>query len=156
MWDRLGETDRATFVQNAPTWLDEARDPAGLWLDAATLAASDVPLLLTHGTESPPAFGAVTDKLKLLAPGVQAQPFDGAGHAPQRTHPEAHVADISSAAARSRRLRRARRWRPVSCVLVCSAGAEQDAATNRWRTPNRPAPAAAPPIPRHGSQLMPC
>lgn len=92
MWDRLGATERETFVLNAPTWLDESRDPAGLWLDPAALAASDVPLLLTYGTESPPAFGAVVDKLKLLAPSAQVRAFDGAGHVPQRTHPEALVA----------------------------------------------------------------
>lgn len=92
MWDRLGDTDRETFVQNAPTWLDESRDPAGLSLDAAALAASDLPLLLTYGTESKAAFGAVVDELAILAPAVEVRAIDGAGHVPQRTHPEALVA----------------------------------------------------------------
>ena len=94
MWDRLGEAERETFVHNAPTWLDESRDQAGLSLDAAALAASRVPLLLTYGTESKAAFGAVVSELAIGAPAVEVRAIDGAGHVPQRTNPEALLAAL--------------------------------------------------------------
>ncbi|MGH8776084.1 MAG: alpha/beta fold hydrolase [Jiangellaceae bacterium] len=92
-WDRLPDAEQEIFVRNAPTFLDECRDPAGLSLDVTALAASAVPMLLTRGTESPAAFRAVIDGLAALAPHAEVRVLDGAGHVTHWTHP----ADLVSA-----------------------------------------------------------
>jgi hypothetical protein len=42
------------FIRNAPTFLDEARDPDGQRLDLDRLRRFDRPALLTKGSASPP------------------------------------------------------------------------------------------------------
>ena len=55
-WDRLPEAFRSVLEANAPTYLDELADQTALSVDTAALATTSVPLLLTHGTESPDCF----------------------------------------------------------------------------------------------------
>ncbi|HEX7277000.1 MAG TPA: alpha/beta hydrolase [Acidimicrobiales bacterium] len=87
-WGRLPESFRAVLEANAPTYLDELRDPTALTIDATALAATTVPLLLTHGTESPALFPAVIAKLASLVPEAEVDVYAGAGHLPHATHPE--------------------------------------------------------------------
>jgi hypothetical protein len=55
-WDILPQSIRETFIQNAPTFLDETNDSEGLTLLLSSLRAFDRPALVTIGTDSPPFF----------------------------------------------------------------------------------------------------
>ena len=70
-WEQLPDPFRAILEANAPTFLDEARDPTSGSIDAAALAATTVPLLLTSGSESPSFFSAMIGELALLVPTAQ-------------------------------------------------------------------------------------
>jgi pimeloyl-ACP methyl ester carboxylesterase len=97
-WEReLPPEMRAIFVRNAPTYLDELQDPEQLRIDEDALAQLEVPVRLTQGSESPPTFAAVIDRLVELIPDAGRQTIDGAGHAPQLTHPERYVELVSAA-----------------------------------------------------------
>src|SRR5688572_20332986 len=52
-WELLPEQIREIFVNNAPAFAAEQRDPAWADLDIAAIAAAGHPLLLTRGTTSP-------------------------------------------------------------------------------------------------------
>ncbi|MGH9184781.1 MAG: alpha/beta fold hydrolase, partial [Acidimicrobiales bacterium] len=93
-WHRLPEPFRAVLEANAPTYLDEMADQTALSIDNAALAATTVPLLLTHGTESPPLFPAVIDELAKLVPAAQVEVLEGAGHIPHATHPDGWTARL--------------------------------------------------------------
>jgi pimeloyl-ACP methyl ester carboxylesterase len=95
-WEALPDALRHTFVRNAPTFLDEQRDPNWSSLDVDALAASPVPIQLTHGGTSRPAFRAVIEALgdRLGAAAVVELP--AAGHVPHATHPD-QLADLLGA-----------------------------------------------------------
>jgi len=93
-WDQLPEQLRAVLAANAPTFLDELADPTALSIDAATLATTTVPLLLTHGTESPGLFPAAIAELVKLVPAARVEMLEGAGHIPHATHPEEWTAHL--------------------------------------------------------------
>ena len=84
----------AVVEANAPTFLDETRDPTSGSVDAAALAATTVPLLFSLGSESPGMFAAVIGELAVLVPGARVATIDGAGHIPHATHPELWVATL--------------------------------------------------------------
>ena len=88
-WAQLPSGQRATFVQNALTWLDEMRDPDALGLDLEQLRAYQGPVLLTQGDQSPPMFAPILDLIQGALPQSARQTFAGAGHVPQLTHPQA-------------------------------------------------------------------
>jgi pimeloyl-ACP methyl ester carboxylesterase len=88
-WDRLPEAFRAVLEANAQTFLDEVADETAWSVDTAALAANDVPLLLTHGTESPALFPATVAEVAKLVPEARVEVLAGAGHIPHATHPEA-------------------------------------------------------------------
>ena len=93
-WEQLPEPFRAVLVHNAPTYLDEIRDPTGSSIDAMALAQTTVPVLLTRGTESPALFPAVIAELAVLIPTARVEVLAGAGHIPQVTHPDDWVASL--------------------------------------------------------------
>ena len=100
VWDdRLPPDVRAAFVDNAPTFLDELRDPDQQAIDVAALRDLPVPVHLTEGSESPPHFGRVLDRLGTLIPQVTREVIAGAGHAPQSTTPAAYVERVRRALA---------------------------------------------------------
>ena len=82
---------RAVFVQNAPTFLDELQDPNQLDVDRGALARLEIPVRLTEGSESPPAFPRVIDRLAKLIPRVTRETIDGAAHVPQLSTPERYL-----------------------------------------------------------------
>lgn len=86
MWEQLPDAFRSVLEANAPTYLDELADETALSIDPAALASADVPLLLTHGTESPALFPAVIAELAQLVPEARVEVLDGAGHIPHTTH----------------------------------------------------------------------
>lgn len=92
-WDgRLPPDVREMFVRNAPTFLDELRDPDQLSIDEHALASLGVPVRLTAGSASPPVFARVIDRLADLIPVAGREAFEGAGHAIQSTMPDVWVA----------------------------------------------------------------
>jgi pimeloyl-ACP methyl ester carboxylesterase len=91
-WDNeLPPESRAIFVQNAPTFLDELRGPNPLNINEEAISRLQVPVHLTNGSESPPIFARVTDRLMELIPRVTRETIEGAAHVPQLTTPERYV-----------------------------------------------------------------
>ena len=93
-WAQLPEPFRAVLEANATTYLDELADPTTGSIDAAALATTTVPVLLTHGTESPGLFPAVIAELVKLVPTARVEVLEGAGHIPHATHPEEWIARL--------------------------------------------------------------
>ncbi len=93
-WEQLPDTFRATLEANADTFLDETRDPTSGSIDAAALAATTVPLLLTSGAESPNLFTAVIGELAMLVPTARVATIPGAGHVPHSSHPDQWIATL--------------------------------------------------------------
>jgi pimeloyl-ACP methyl ester carboxylesterase len=82
---------RAMFVHNAPTYLDELEDPEQLSIDQGALARLQVPVRLTEGSESPPVFPLVIDRLIEVIPAVTRETIEGAAHVPPLQAPERYV-----------------------------------------------------------------
>jgi pimeloyl-ACP methyl ester carboxylesterase len=95
-WDQLPPQARETFIANAPTWLDEMRDPDFLNLDLATLKSFDRPTLVTKGDRSPPMFSPIADRVADAISTASRHTFTGAGHVPHMTHPDDYVQRVSS------------------------------------------------------------
>lgn len=102
-WRQLPPPLRAVLEANAPTFLDELADETALSIDTAALATTTVPLLLTHGTESPRLFPPVIGELARLVPTAQVEVLEGAGHIPHATHPEAWASVLTGFHERRRR-----------------------------------------------------
>lgn len=100
-WARLPDGMRRTFIQNAPTYLDEQKDPDARTIDGAALARYRGPVLLTSGDRSPPLFRPVLTRLAELLPQAEQVVYAGAGHIPHVTHPEAFVHDVMAFMSRS-------------------------------------------------------
>jgi pimeloyl-ACP methyl ester carboxylesterase len=83
---------KRTMVANAPTFLDEERDPDIASLDVAKLANVTAPTLLTVGDATDPAFSVVVARLAELLPHAELVTLAGAGHVPHRTHPTEYAA----------------------------------------------------------------
>ncbi|MFI2431293.1 alpha/beta fold hydrolase [Streptomyces sp. NPDC018693] len=90
-WARMPDRMRRTFVGNAPTYLDEGRDPRADTVDQAALARYRGPVLLTSGDRSPPWFRPVVTRLAELLPQAEHVVYPGAGHIPHVTHPAAFL-----------------------------------------------------------------
>jgi pimeloyl-ACP methyl ester carboxylesterase len=90
-WQQLPVSVQQKFIYNAPTFYDETQDPESLQLDTNKLSHFNKPVLLTHGTESPPFFVAVMDKLAEAIPGAKRMVFEGAGHVPHVSHPKQYI-----------------------------------------------------------------
>lgn len=90
-WDQLPPPVQQTFLANAPTFLDEHRDPHWADLDLPRLAAYTGPALLTSGTAGLPWFAPITARLVEALPQAATHTFEGAGHIPHVTHPEAYA-----------------------------------------------------------------
>jgi pimeloyl-ACP methyl ester carboxylesterase len=96
-WDTmLPDIAKQTLINNAPTFLDETRDPEILGVDLEALSLFDRPVLLSGGSESPPFFAAVLDRLQATLPRATRKTFAGAGHIPHVTHPQDYAAASAS------------------------------------------------------------
>jgi len=82
---------RAIMIQNAPTFLDELQDPSQLRVDEDALARLDFGVRLTEGSESPPIFPAVIDRLVELIPRATRERITEAAHVPHLTAPERYI-----------------------------------------------------------------
>lgn len=91
-WDnQLPAEVKATMIRNAPTFLDEIRDPTQLTIDEDSLAGLAVPVRLTQGSESPPLFPRVIDRLEPLIPHVVRETIPGVAHVPHLTDAAVYV-----------------------------------------------------------------
>lgn len=99
-WSELPQATRDTFVYNAPTWLDEIRDPEALEIDLSGLRDFTSPALLTIGDQSPPFFARVVDRVAAALPQAEVGIYRGAGHVPHLSHPEEYVRLVSEFIAR--------------------------------------------------------
>jgi pimeloyl-ACP methyl ester carboxylesterase len=105
-WKLLPPAFQQTFIRNAPTWLDEVRDPefAGIAaarpnltpFDPAPVRRFTAPVLITKGEQSPPHFPPVVDRLARAFPNGEVLTFKGAGHLPQFTHPDDFVRTVTA------------------------------------------------------------
>jgi pimeloyl-ACP methyl ester carboxylesterase len=95
-WDKLPQARQATFVNNAPTFLDELQDPKVAIVDLDALGRFDRPTLLTRGEHSPPFFPAVVGKIARAMPSAAEFVFRGAAHVPHVSHPAEFVDQVSS------------------------------------------------------------
>ena len=93
-WAQLAPDLQQTFITNAPTFLDEARDPEQLTFDLASIRAFSRPALLTTGDQSPPTFAPVIAMVADVLPNVSVVALPGAGHIPHATNPEGYVEAI--------------------------------------------------------------
>jgi pimeloyl-ACP methyl ester carboxylesterase len=87
MWPKLPDALRKTFLFNAPTFLDETRDPGGFDLDLGALGRFNRPALVTDGDASPPFFRAIVERVAAAMPSATRFTFAGAGHVPHLSHP---------------------------------------------------------------------
>jgi pimeloyl-ACP methyl ester carboxylesterase len=84
-WAFLPPPARDAFITNAPTFAEERRDPDSATIDVEALAASRVPVLITHGHDGDPVFRAVADHIAAAVPSTTVKELLG-GHAPHITH----------------------------------------------------------------------
>ncbi|HLO80012.1 MAG TPA: alpha/beta hydrolase [Chitinophagaceae bacterium] len=95
-WQQMPVQSQQNFIFNAPTFLDETKDPENLNIDLIKLSPFNKPTLLTQGTESPPFFKMVLDQLAKAIPAAQRKTIIGAGHVPHISHPKEYVDMIKS------------------------------------------------------------
>lgn len=95
-WAGLPLETRRTMIGNAPTFLDETRDPEALAVDLERLRGFDRPVLLTSGDQSPPTFAPVIQKVAEALPRVEVVTLAGAGHIPHATHPQLYGETVSA------------------------------------------------------------
>ncbi len=74
------------LLTNAPTYLDQCRDPDALRIDLEELEALEGPALLTFGDRRPPLFRRIVELVAAAIPGAMTAPLPGAAHDPQVTH----------------------------------------------------------------------
>ena len=94
-WGRLSPEMQGTHIANAPTALQEARDPEMLRLDLASLARFTRPALLTLGELSPPFYAPVVARVAAALPRVERETFARVGHMPQLSDPRAYVQTVA-------------------------------------------------------------
>jgi pimeloyl-ACP methyl ester carboxylesterase len=87
---------KRVMLANAPTFLDEERAPDNGMVDARLLPEVTVPILLSTGEESHPAFLVVTNRLAAALPHPERATIAGAGHVPHRSHPREYAALLLS------------------------------------------------------------
>jgi pimeloyl-ACP methyl ester carboxylesterase len=93
-WDYVPPEQQQILISNAPTFLDETRDPEAFTVDLAALATCPRPALLTYGDQSPSWFLPIVAKLATVLPRAETRVFAGAGHLPMVTHPAEYAAAV--------------------------------------------------------------
>ncbi|HYI25859.1 MAG TPA: alpha/beta hydrolase [Thermomicrobiales bacterium] len=94
-WDSFSPEGQQAFLNAAPTFLDEARDPEAYALDLDAVAAFRGPALVTHGDQSLPFFAPIARLVAATLPRGELRVLTGAGHVPHATHPDEYAAVIT-------------------------------------------------------------
>jgi pimeloyl-ACP methyl ester carboxylesterase len=95
-WAQVPPALQQTFIENAPTFLDEVNDPLMLAFDLEWISSFTRPALLSTGGQSPPTFAPIVSKLAQVLPHAETRVFPEAGHIPHLTHPQAYVEAVTS------------------------------------------------------------
>lgn len=103
VWDKLPPARQQTFVNNAPTFLDELQDPNISIVDLDALSRFDRPTLLTRGEGSPAFFSSVVGTLVRAMPAAEHVVFVGAAHVPHVSHPVEFVDTVAGFVRRNER-----------------------------------------------------
>ena len=90
-WSQFPPDFRTILIENAPTFLDESRDPDQFAFHPAWLTDFHRPVMLTMGSESPPTYAGVVSRLADALPAVEVARFEGAGHIPHTTHSDEYI-----------------------------------------------------------------
>ena len=90
-WPQLPTNIQQTWVDNAPTFLDESKDPEWLAINLDQLRMLERPVLLSHGGQSPPTFEPVIRTLAKAMPSAELHLFKDAGHVAHLTHADEYV-----------------------------------------------------------------
>jgi len=93
-WEQLPLEVRQVAVGNAPTFLDEMRDPEFFAIDSGRLKTFPHPALVMEGERSPPFLRASAHMAAAALPQAERKTFSGAGHEPEDSHPELYVAVV--------------------------------------------------------------
>lgn len=93
-WAQIPLEVQQQIIENAPTFLDEAKDPEQLAFDLEWIVDFTKPTLLTLGGQSPPTFKPVVARLAEALPHARVMTLPDAGHVPHVTHPDAYVGTI--------------------------------------------------------------
>jgi pimeloyl-ACP methyl ester carboxylesterase len=92
VWDhQLPPQAKETLIRNAPTFLDELQDQTQGRIDEKSLLTLTMPVRLTQGSESPPMYVPVIDRLESLIPHATRETIEGAGHVPHQTTPGPYI-----------------------------------------------------------------
>jgi pimeloyl-ACP methyl ester carboxylesterase len=94
-WQQIPAELKKTVIFNSPTFLDEVRDNDFFGIDLTRLIQFPHPVLLSYGEKTAPIFPPIIGKLAAAFPHAEQIIFQGAGHEPEQTHPEAYVASLS-------------------------------------------------------------
>ncbi len=95
-WEQVSEEFRQRFIFNAPTWLDEMRDPEWKELDVGLLAGFGPPALLMQGGQSAAFLPLVVDEVARALPEALRRTIPEAGHVPYASHPVEYVEVVKS------------------------------------------------------------
>jgi pimeloyl-ACP methyl ester carboxylesterase len=95
-WESLPAQVRATIIGNVDTFIEENTDPSIYDIDLQALSSVDVPVFLSEGTQSPPFFGRILDRLQAVLPKVERRVLRGLGHVPQLTDPIPYAEELRS------------------------------------------------------------
>ncbi|MFV8834938.1 alpha/beta fold hydrolase [Aquisalimonas sp. APHAB1-3] len=95
-WQTVPPDYQQVMIENAPTFLDEAKDPDAPAFELDWISDFSRPVLLTLGDQSPPIFAPVVTRLSEALPRAEVVTFPGAGHIPHATHPEAYLETVAA------------------------------------------------------------
>jgi pimeloyl-ACP methyl ester carboxylesterase len=101
-WEQIPPEVKKMVIFNAPTFLDEMRDPEALSIDLARLRRFSHPVLLTNAEQSPPFFAPIVEAVANALPQAERMTFLGVGHEPEYDTPERYVATITEFISRVR------------------------------------------------------
>ena len=95
-WEHLPSPVQQSFIQNAPPFIAQVRDPDAFAIDLTRLARFPHATLLTQGDYGPPFLPPIMAKLEAAMPRVEVRTLSGSGHTPQVSHPLEYVELITA------------------------------------------------------------
>ncbi|WP_406280767.1 alpha/beta fold hydrolase [Embleya sp. NBC_00896] len=90
-WAQFPAPLRHTFITNAPTYLDELRDPDAFDLDLVALRRFTDPVLLTHSDDTAPMFALALERIGRSLPQAEHHLYASAGHMPHVSQAEEYI-----------------------------------------------------------------